>query len=408
MLPEEGAFRPHLIHYNYAFPRRRTIKFLEGLHRLVQGVTVGDQFVQRGLGINEEPLDLNQLRFAEGPLAEYGNHLEDNVPVEVDLRRSADPHIAAAAEGAQAFQHLLAGGVITRGLQSGRYAQTAGELPDRRHGVDFKAIDYMVSAQLLGQNQPLRYNVDSNDLGAHGLGRQRTAEAHRTLPKYRHGVPSRDVHLFKAVPCRASATGNCCAFLEGQLVVERHQRPRRHQDVVGISPVASAAAVGNPPLTAELLITHGAVFTDTTASVVVANDAVSDFDAGRRSRPHFVDHTAGFVGYAKESRWEERWRRAGVRGLELESVRDERPEAARKCITRAWQEALSSKTDFESMPNLVNGSNGDSGDNSNGLPDSLLALIELADSTQIGTHQVVADRNGDLAGITKEIAQWNP
>ena len=113
-------------------------------------------------------------------------------------------------------------------------------------------------------------------------------------------------------------------------------------------------------------------------------------------------------GYAKESRWEERWRRAGVRGLELESVRDERPEAARKCITRAWQEALSSKTDFESMPNLVNGSNGDSGDNSNGLPDSLLALIELADSTQIGTHQVVADRNGDLAGITKEIAQWNP
>ena len=69
-------------------------------------------------------------------------------------------------------------------------------------------------------------------------------------------------------------------------------------------------------------------------------------------------------GYAQESRWEERWRRAGVGNLELESVRDERPEAARNCITRAWQEARSST--------VINASNGESGDNSSGLPESIL------------------------------------
>jgi len=106
-------------------------------------------------------------------------------------------------------------------------------------------------------------------------------------------------------------------------------------------------------------------------------------------------------GYAKESRWEERLRRTGVGGLELEMVRYERPEAARMCITRAWQEARSSITD-------LNASIGDSGGNSIGLPDSLLALIELADLTKNGGYRVAADWNGGLVEIAQEIALWKP
>ena len=132
----------------------------------------------------------------------------------------------------------------------------------------------------------------------------------------------------------------------------------------------------------------------------------------------YPDHYSAFVsinsdgskaqgwGYAEESRWEERWCRAGVGGMVLERVRDERPEAARLCIARAWQGACSPRGEMEWMPHLANGSNGASGDESRGLPDSLLALLELADLSQIGNRGVVVDGSGHAAESTKEIALW--
>ena len=86
-----------------------------------------DELVQWGLGINEEALYLDQLRLAEGPRNEYGGHVENHVPVEVDLRRRSNTHRATASEGAQALQYLLTGSGIARGLLGGAGSQSAGK-----------------------------------------------------------------------------------------------------------------------------------------------------------------------------------------------------------------------------------------------------------------------------------------
>ncbi len=86
----------------------------------------------------------------------------------------------------------------------------------------------------------------------------------------------------------------------------------------------------------------------------------------------------------------------------LEKVRDERSEAARVCIARAWQEANSSKGSLEWTPRFSDGPKNANGDKSSVLPDSLLAMLELADLTQLGNSRVMVDKEVS----TKETALW--
>ena len=128
----------------------------------------------------------------------------------------------------------------------------------------------------------------------------------------------------------------------------------------------------------------------------------------------YPDHYSAFVlinfdggksqkwDYAEESRWEERWCRAGVGSMVLEKVRDERSEAARVCIARAWQEAHSSKGSLEWTPRPSDGPKSARRDESTGLPDSLLAMLELADQAKFGNSRIMVDKEAS----TKEIALW--
>ena len=95
-------------------------------------------------------------------------------------------------------------------------------------------------------------------------------------------------------------------------------------------------------------------------------------------------------GYAEEGRWEETWRRGGERGLVLEKVQGERPEAASQCLTRAWQEACLPFNGPESMDPLASRTNGDN--QAQGLPDTLLALVDQVARAYGGNHPVAVSR----------------
>ena len=130
----------------------------------------------------------------------------------------------------------------------------------------------------------------------------------------------------------------------------------------------------------------------------------------------YADHYTAFVsintdgsersGSAEEPRWEETWRRTGIRGLVLEKVISERAEAATRCITRAWQIAFSSQVYIERPTRPENGSNDAVREESPGLPDSLVNLLELADLTQVGRPQVLTGSNGAVALGAEETAVW--
>ena len=130
----------------------------------------------------------------------------------------------------------------------------------------------------------------------------------------------------------------------------------------------------------------------------------------------YADHYTAFVsintdgsersGSAEEPRWEETWRRTGIRGLVLEKVISERAEAATRCITRAWQIAFSYRGNIKQPGRSANGSNDAVREESRGLPDSLLNLLELADLTQVGSSQVLTGSNGAVALGAEEIRVW--
>ena len=129
----------------------------------------------------------------------------------------------------------------------------------------------------------------------------------------------------------------------------------------------------------------------------------------------YADHYTAFVsissdersGFAEESRWEESWRRTGDGGLLLEKVITERTEAATKCITRAWENAFSSHGNAERRLLPGNGSNGAFTGESNGLPDPLVNLLELADLPHVGGPVALVKPNGRPAGSTEEAGLWN-
>lgn len=95
-------------------------------------------------------------------------------------------------------------------------------------------------------------------------------------------------------------------------------------------------------------------------------------------------------GYAEEGRWEETWRRGGERGLVLEKVQEERPEAASLCLARAWQEAYSPLQGSDSTGPLASLTNGDN--QAQALPDTLLALLDQVTKAYGGNHAVAVSR----------------
>ena len=129
----------------------------------------------------------------------------------------------------------------------------------------------------------------------------------------------------------------------------------------------------------------------------------------------YADHYTAFVsissdersGYAEEGRWEERWRQTGDAGLLLEKVITERTEAATQCITRAWENAFSFQGNAERRLLPGNGSNGAFSGKSNGLPDPLVNLLELADLPHVGGPVALVKPNGRPAGSTEEAGLWN-
>ena len=106
----------------------------------------------------------------------------------------------------------------------------------------------------------------------------------------------------------------------------------------------------------------------------------------------YPDHYGAFVSvpsaqggsfswaYVEEGRWEERWRRGGERGMVLEKVREERPEAASLCLAGAWKKAHDHLQ----------------ASNPQGLPDSLQVLLNLAAEGYNGNYAVPALRSGHL------------
>ena len=78
------------------------------------------------------------------------------------------------------------------------------------------------------------------------------------------------------------------------------------------------------------------------------------------------------------------------RGLVLEKVKGERPEAASLGLAREWQEAYSLLKGSESMDPLASRTNGDN--QAQGLPDTLLALLDQVARANGGNHAVAVSR----------------
>ena len=96
--------------------------------------------------------------------------------------------------------------------------------------------------------------------------------------------------------------------------------------------------------------------------------------------------------YAKEPRYSEVWGTGGERGLLLEKVRAEHPDALSLCLARAWEEARSHLEGSEPQLSLlcppwadIQGRN---------LPDSLLDLTKLALMAPLGSYPVPESKNG--------------
>lgn len=62
---------------------------------MVEGVSVGNQLVQRHLRIHYEPRYFDQVRLSKGLRLVNRAHLENHVPVEVDGRMAAHAQVAA-------------------------------------------------------------------------------------------------------------------------------------------------------------------------------------------------------------------------------------------------------------------------------------------------------------------------
>jgi len=114
----------------------------------------------------------------------------------------------------------------------------------------------------------------------------------------------------------------------------------------------------------------------------------------------YPDHYGAFVSvpsdqggsfswvYAEEDRWEEIWRRGGERGLVLEKVREERPEAASLCLAGAWKKAHDHLQAAKLALPLATGVDG--AKQRQGLPDSLQVLLNLAAQSYNSNHAVPA------------------
>lgn len=96
--------------------------------------------------------------------------------------------------------------------------------------------------------------------------------------------------------------------------------------------------------------------------------------------------------YAKEPRYSEVWGTGWERGLLLEKVREEHPDALSLCLARAWEEARShlegSELQLSTLwpPGVdIQGRN---------LPGSLLALLKLAPIAPLGSYPVPESKNG--------------
>ena len=100
---------------------------------LIEAVAVGDEAVEGRPGVDEKAGDLDQLGLAEGPGAEDGKYLEDDLSVEIDFGWSADTDVAGAGKGTQAREGLLPGGGVAGGLEGGGGALAAGEIEDGLH-----------------------------------------------------------------------------------------------------------------------------------------------------------------------------------------------------------------------------------------------------------------------------------
>jgi hypothetical protein len=74
-----------------------------------------------------------------------------------------------------------------------------------------------------------------------------------------------------------------------------HQRPRRHQDVVGVRPVSRAPAISHAALWTELLIPHGAHFANATTTVVVHHHPIANGERLWGTWPELCNDVTGFM-----------------------------------------------------------------------------------------------------------------
>ena len=65
-----------------------------------------------------------------------------------------------------------------------------------------------------------------------------------------------------------------------------------------------------------------------------------------------------YWGHAQEPRYHEVWRPGGEGGLVLEKERVDSPDALRKCISKAWEEACSGRQTMGLKPPIQDGTNG--------------------------------------------------
>ena len=101
-------------------------------------------------------------------------------------------------------------------------------------------------------------------------------------------------------------------------------------------------------------------------------------------------------GYAEETRYEESWHGAGEKGMFLEKVRTERPDALHRSVTRAWQQASSN---LGALSGHLAGQNGKG--NSHRAEDLSVALVDLAPDGLFGPALSLLGNKLKLVGLTE-------
>ena len=221
------------------------------------------------IGDEARALRLDHAR--EGPGADHRELLSDHVPADVDGHAAALADEADRAPGAGRADRGGARRLGAGAVEGQIDALAVGQLLERGDGIVGRRVEHGLGSHLLGQGPALGRGVERDDASAHGRAQLGGAQADRPLAEHGERVATRDVHAAQRLIRGAGAAGDRSPGREGQLIRQRHQRARRHFDVVGMGAMRGDAVDGEARA-AQLRPAEPAMAADAAAAVVVVHD----------------------------------------------------------------------------------------------------------------------------------------